>query len=64
MRFRITQVTVVEYEVNPEHYLPEATTPEEMLAVDLEGVREDPVLFWNDEEEITVSGEIIHEEEN
>lgn len=65
MKFRIQQIITVEYDVNPEFYLPDATTPEEMLQVDMDAAAEDPGLFWNDEDStITVNGEIIKEDKN
>ena len=64
MKFRITQTLVVEYEVNPEFYLPDATAPEDMLQLDIHSAETDPGLFWNEEDtEVSTVGEIIYDEE-
>jgi hypothetical protein len=68
MRFRITQTTVIEYEVDPTNYvMPLETTeptPEEMLEIDLKQAREDDTWIACVDDPISreVKGEIINAE--
>jgi len=55
----VTVTAVVEYEADPQHY-PGATTPQEMLAIDMEGADNDPYSFISsDSTEWTVTGEVV-----
>jgi hypothetical protein len=59
IKLRVTVTAVVEYEANPEHY-PGATTPQEMLAIDMEGADNDPYSFIStDSAEWKVTGEVV-----
>lgn len=43
-KLRVIVTATLEYESDPEWY-PDASTPEEMLAIDLENAKEDVFLF-------------------
>lgn len=59
MKARLKFVVEVEYEIKPEYY-DGCTTPEEMLAVDIEGAKGDPFLTLdNDSAKWTITGEIV-----
>ena len=47
MKFRATRIQVLEYDVNPENYGPPTLTPNQMLAIDFDNLRDDPWLFMD-----------------
>lgn len=56
---KIKIVVEVEFEQDPKYY-PEGSTPEQMLAIDLQGVNDDPYLTMDLEgAKWTITGEIV-----
>jgi len=58
MKIRISATLVREYEPKPEYY--DNQTPDGMLATDLSGAKDDPLLFF-DSCEWDIKGEIVTE---
>jgi len=60
MKTRITITITVEYEQQPSLYAEADRTPERMLAVDLQGAKDDPYLFMEmDIAVLDVTGQVI-----
>ena len=58
-KIRIVINAVVEYEIDPELY-PGCDTEEQMLAIDLVGAKDDPLMVMDDPTaEWTIAGEIV-----
>ncbi|MNC30078.1 hypothetical protein D3C75_783520 [compost metagenome] len=59
---KIVMTIELEYEVNPREYKG-ATTPEECLLIDVQGLKYDPSNIFDDSRaKVTVKGEIIPDE--
>lgn len=61
VRLRIKFEVVTEYDANPEHY-PGCNTPEDMLALDLRTVDNDPLMLMQDTDNWTITGEVVVED--
>lgn len=59
-KIKISILVEVEYEPNPKYY-PAGSTIDEMLAIDLGGVNEDPYPYFEmDGANMTITGEIVN----
>jgi hypothetical protein len=60
-KLRIVITATVEYEASPDAY-PEGSTPEQMLAIDLENADDDTFMFLdNDDVKWDIKGEVMCE---
>lgn len=64
MKAKLTFLVEMEYEIDPQNY-PKGSTPEQILAIDLEAASDDPFLSLgiSGEPKWTITGEIVSDSE-